>query len=38
MFQEVTFQARKNKKDLPREKFLIFLEMETLKNFLYFKK
>ena len=38
IFQEVTFQARKNKKDRAPENFLYFRKRKPRKIFLYFLK
>ena len=38
IFQEVTFQARKIKKNPQRENFLYFKNRKPRKNFLYFHK
>ena len=38
IFQEVNFQARKNKKNLPQKSFLYFRKLKPKKNFLYFLK
>ena len=38
MFQEVTFQAKKNKNNEHQENFLYFRKQKPPKNFFYFLK